>query len=253
MSEGGMAKGRILLVDDNEDFLDSTKDVLEEEDYDVVTASSGEEAVRRIGEQSFDVVVMDIKMPGISGVESLVEMRKISPSIKVIMCTAYIIDSLIRQALAEGAYTVLNKPFKIQLLLHTIENCRQEHARGVILLADHDREFSAELVSILRGQGHTVLPAYDGDHAVEIGERHPFDILVAEMTLPGIRGLELHRRLRANRPSMRATVLLGGNQELSSTFQRTLKSEHGVITFPKPLDVTRLLDLLATICAARKP
>ena len=104
-------KRKILLVDDNEDFLDSTKDVLEEEGYNVQTASSGEEAVRKVEEETLDLVVMDIKMPGLNGVESFIQMKKHRPDIKVIMCTAYIVDGLIRQAIEEGAYTVLNKPF----------------------------------------------------------------------------------------------------------------------------------------------
>ncbi len=56
-------KERILLVDDNEAFLDSTKDILEDQGYEVVTAESGEEAVRVFGAHTFDVILMDIKMP----------------------------------------------------------------------------------------------------------------------------------------------------------------------------------------------
>ncbi len=56
-------KARILQVDDNEEFLDSTKDVLENEGYEVVTAVSGEEAVQLFGVHNFDVILMDIKMP----------------------------------------------------------------------------------------------------------------------------------------------------------------------------------------------
>ncbi len=87
-------KGRILLVDDNEAFLDSTKDVLEDEGYEIVTASSGSEAIRQVEAHAFDVVLMDIKMPGLSGVEAFVEMKKLNPAVKVIMCTAYIVESL---------------------------------------------------------------------------------------------------------------------------------------------------------------
>ncbi len=56
-------KEKIQLVDDNEAFLDSTKDILEDQGYEVVTAESGEEAVRVFGAHTFDVILMDIKMP----------------------------------------------------------------------------------------------------------------------------------------------------------------------------------------------
>jgi two-component system, NtrC family, response regulator HydG len=114
-------KARILLVDDNEAFLDSTKDVLEDEGYEVVTAPSGEEAIRQVEAGDFHIVVMDIKMPGLSGVEAFVEMKKRRAKVKAIMCTAYIVESLIKKALAEGAVAVLNKPFEMDLLLRTIE------------------------------------------------------------------------------------------------------------------------------------
>jgi CheY-like chemotaxis protein len=60
-------KGTILLVDDNGEFLDSTKDVLEDEGYEVFTATNGEDAIRMVGERPFEVILMDIKMPGLKG------------------------------------------------------------------------------------------------------------------------------------------------------------------------------------------
>ncbi|MEW6352419.1 MAG: response regulator [Thermodesulfobacteriota bacterium] len=115
-------RGRILLVDDNEEYLDSAKDVLEEEGYSVATASSGEKAVRRILAQNFDVVLMDIKMAGLNGVEALVEMKKHRPSLRVVMCTAHILESMIAMALREGAFAILKKPFKPDELLDTIDS-----------------------------------------------------------------------------------------------------------------------------------
>jgi two-component system, NtrC family, response regulator HydG len=117
-------KGRVLLVDDNEEFLDSTKDVLEDEGYEVTTAATGEEAVRAVEAGAFEVVVTDIKMPGINGVDAFVKMKKHDPHIRVIMCTAYIVESLIQRALEEGALAVLNKPFEMNDLLDAIEKAQ---------------------------------------------------------------------------------------------------------------------------------
>ncbi len=115
-------RGRILLVDDNEAYLDSAKDVLEEEGYSVSTASSGERAVRRVLAQNFDVVLMDIKMAGLNGVEALVEMQKHRPGLRVIMCTAHILENMIARAQQEGAFAILKKPFKTDELLETIDS-----------------------------------------------------------------------------------------------------------------------------------
>jgi DNA-binding NtrC family response regulator len=123
-------KGTILLVDDNGEFLDSTKDVLEDEGYEVFTATNGEDAVRMVGERPFEVVLMDIKMPGLSGVETLIEIKKINPGVKVIMVTAYSVESLIRQALKEGAYSYLAKPLDMIKLIGLIKHIDNAKKNG---------------------------------------------------------------------------------------------------------------------------
>ncbi len=112
---------RVLLVDDNELFLDSARDVLETEGYDVVTADSGEAALAIVRAEYFPVVVMDIKMAGINGVATFVEMKKYRPGIRVIMCTAHLMEEMIHRAETEGAFAVLKKPFRTGALLEAIE------------------------------------------------------------------------------------------------------------------------------------
>jgi DNA-binding NarL/FixJ family response regulator len=191
-----VVKGRILLVDDNEDFLDSTKDVLEDEDYQVLTATSGEDAIRQLGLRDFDVVVMDIKMPGMNGVETLSLVRKRNPKLKVIMCTAYMVENLIRQALEQGAYAVLNKPFEMNLLIRTIENVREPSPCGHVLIADRDAELCAHLQSVLTSRGHKAVVAHDGREALETARTHAFNLLLLDVNLPDISGVEVTRRLR---------------------------------------------------------
>jgi DNA-binding NtrC family response regulator len=114
-------RGRILLVDDNEAYLDSAKDVLEEEGCEVQTAGSGEEAVIQVQAEDFDLVLMDIKMAGLNGVEALVQMKAHRPEIRVIMCTAHLVEGMINLAEKKGAFAVLKKPFKTQDLMDTID------------------------------------------------------------------------------------------------------------------------------------
>jgi CheY-like chemotaxis protein len=244
-------KRKILLVDDNEDFLDSTRDVLEDEGYDVQIASSGEEAIRRVVEAAVDLVVMDIKMPGLNGVESFIQMKKHRPRMPVIMCTAYIVDGLIRQALEEGAYTVLNKPFEMELLLNTISHCLHEQSHGIILLADQDAAFRERWAGILREHGHRVSVADNGMEALKLAQEWPFDILVLQMELPGLNALELHRRLQESGRAVLATILLGPSREMDDDVLHVVKREHGLINFSKPLDRVAFLDLLSTICATK--
>ncbi len=79
----------IMVVDDEENIRWLYKEELEEEGYKIETAASGEEALKILPEINPDLIVMDIKMPGISGVETLVKIKEIDKNIPVILCSAY--------------------------------------------------------------------------------------------------------------------------------------------------------------------
>ena len=79
----------ILVVDDEENIRWLYKEELEEEGYRIAAAASGEEALEMVSELRPDLVVMDIKMPGISGVDALIKIKEIDKNIPVILCSAY--------------------------------------------------------------------------------------------------------------------------------------------------------------------
>ncbi|MCJ7703323.1 MAG: sigma-54 dependent transcriptional regulator [Anaerolineales bacterium] len=104
-------KGSLLLVDDNEEFLDSTKDVLEAEEYHVATATNGKSAVALMEREDFDLVLMDIKMPGLNGLDTLREVRRSQIKTPVIIMTAYGTTDTAIETMKLGAYDYLLKPF----------------------------------------------------------------------------------------------------------------------------------------------
>lgn len=244
-------KKRVMLVDDNQDFLDSTKDVLEDKGYEVVTADSGEEAIELLKEQDFDVVIMDIKMPGMNGVESFIEMKKIRPGVAVILITAYSIDSLIQKALDEGAYSVLKKPLNMNALFTTIDNLRIAGNGGLILIADDDRDLCDNLENILSLKGYKVISAYDGGEAVRIAQLYPVDILLIDMKIPILNGLEVFHQIRKMKPKTVAIIVTAYAQEMHSLIQEML-TENAYTCLTKPLDIKKLLDILEDQCAINK-
>jgi two-component system, response regulator, stage 0 sporulation protein F len=84
-----MKPTRILLVDDEEHIRLLFKEELEEEGYEIDLASNGFEALDRLRHQTFDLVVLDIKMPGMDGIQTLNEIKKINKDQHVILCSAY--------------------------------------------------------------------------------------------------------------------------------------------------------------------
>ena len=112
---------RIFVVDDDRDFAESLADVLEPQGHTVALAFSGEEAVQRFATEDFDITFMDVRLPGMNGVESLFEMRRLKSDAKVMMMTGFSVEELPQQAVEGGAFGVLHKPFAPAALLAAIE------------------------------------------------------------------------------------------------------------------------------------
>lgn len=106
-------RGRILVVEDERSMREVLKILLEEESYDVTTASDGLEGIEHVKNSVFDLVITDIKMPKADGFEVLKQVKCISPDTIVIMVTAFGTTEAAIEAMKIGAYDYIHKPFKI--------------------------------------------------------------------------------------------------------------------------------------------
>ena len=107
-----MKNFKILVVDDTPALLEMVKEFLEAEGYAVKTAISGEAALQAMEQEKPDLVIMDIRMPGIRGLDALSEIKKKDPQATVIMMTAYGTTQTAIEAMKRGAYDYITKPFK---------------------------------------------------------------------------------------------------------------------------------------------
>jgi DNA-binding NtrC family response regulator len=111
---------RILIVDDEERFRTTLGKRLSERGFDVDNVGSGEEAVKIVKEKLFDVIILDVKMPGMDGIETLTELKKINPNIEVLLLTGHAsVDSAV-DGMRLGAYDYLMKPCEIEVLMEKI-------------------------------------------------------------------------------------------------------------------------------------
>ena len=104
------SESRVLVVDDDQFALRSMAKVLRGESYEVVTAASGSEAIELLKQDAFDLVVADLKMPEVDGLEVLRQTREIAPQAVVLILTGYASLGSAIEALREGAYDYLVKP-----------------------------------------------------------------------------------------------------------------------------------------------
>ncbi|MBK8974868.1 MAG: sigma-54-dependent Fis family transcriptional regulator [Planctomycetes bacterium] len=124
--------GRILVVDDEFSVRDSLEGWFRLDGYDVATAADAAEALRTLQERAFDVVLLDIRMPGIDGLELQRRIHAIDPTLVVIMITAFASVDTAVQALKEGAFDYVTKPIDPDNLSHLVvrglEQCRARRA-----------------------------------------------------------------------------------------------------------------------------
>jgi DNA-binding NtrC family response regulator len=106
----------ILIIDDDWGMLQTLKYILLEKGYEVETTPNGFEAIERIKEKYFDIALIDIKMPGMNGVDVLKEIKELSLGTAKIIMTAFTKDKLVHKAKQEGAMAVISKPLDFDKL-----------------------------------------------------------------------------------------------------------------------------------------
>ena len=105
-----MAKEKILIVDDEEVLRNLANEILSEEGYQVSLAGSGEEALGYFNRDSFDLVIADLKMPGMDGMELLKKIKEKDPDAQVILLTSHLSPTTALSSLEAGAFWYLTKP-----------------------------------------------------------------------------------------------------------------------------------------------
>jgi len=112
---------RILAVDDDREFRRSLVKIFQKAGFGVNVAVDGHQAMTLLDKNHYDLVVLDLKMPGKSGLEVLREIKAQTPEAKVIMVTAFADPDSTRQALSAGAFAYLNKPVKREDILASVK------------------------------------------------------------------------------------------------------------------------------------
>jgi two-component system OmpR family response regulator len=113
---------KVLLVDDEADFLDTLVKRLRKRNLDAVGAGSGEEALGWLSRQEADVVVLDVRMPGMDGIQTLKEIKKRHPMVEVIMLTGHASLEVAIEGMEAGAFDYLMKPMNVDELLHKLQD-----------------------------------------------------------------------------------------------------------------------------------
>ncbi len=124
-----MKKMKMMLVDDEERFLSTTKKLLARKGYDVLTATSGAEALEILRGHNIHVVILDVKMPGMDGIATLKQIKRQYPMVEVIMLTGHATAESAVEGLKSGATDYLMKPTDVEELLRKAEEAFEKRQR----------------------------------------------------------------------------------------------------------------------------
>jgi DNA-binding response OmpR family regulator len=194
---------KILIADDDLRVRELYYDLLTKKGYQVITAPGGAEAVEYSAKESPDLVLLDINMPGMDGIDALRKIKEADLSTKVVMLTGLEQSVLENEARNSGAAGFLRKSLDIQVILSIIDEMfvagNKPHTAilgKTVLIVDDEPQIRSLLRDFLKKKGYAPQTAADGFEAIQkLNDVKP-DIILLDMRMPGMDGMATLTKIR---------------------------------------------------------
>lgn len=234
---------KVLVVDDDGRMVRTICDILKAKGFEATPALTGEDAIELVKAAMPDCVLMDVKMPGIDGVETLRKIKEIAPDLPVVLMSAFATGEQAEEAKREGVHAILTKPIDIQLLLSFLSLLRKEEC---ILVVDDDPLFSKTLKDILQGRNFQVETEDNPVRALSLMEKKYELAVILDLKLGNADGLDLLRDIRSRYPTKPVVLVTGYREEMASAIEKGL--EIGAYTcLYKPFETEELIGIIEDI------
>ncbi len=233
----------ILVVDDNEDLLETFAMILKRRGFFVETAGNGASAVAKFKSQNYDIALMDIVMPEMNGVEAFRKIKEMQPGATIILMTAYSDEELIQLAKAEGARHIVHKPIRVEQLIELIIKTASDQP---ILVIDDDADICNSLSRVLEQQGYEVLTASSGEEAIAIAQKNACQMAFIDVKLPNIDGLETLLQLKEINPEILTIMMTGFRNEVKEALEKA-QAASAITCLYKPFDPAEATDIVKQI------
>lgn len=238
---------RILIADDEKNMRNTLANILTREGYDVSKAASGEEAVELCAGEDFDVILMDVRMPGIDGVEAFRQIRRHREGVRIIMMSAYSVDELKQAALDDGAIAFLAKPLDVEQVIRLVSDVKDT---TILVVVEEDERTVELLDGELSKHGYKVTLTRSPHDALELVEQIRFDLIFIDAELPSMSGLDLYLAIKQINPTAVAIMISGREAEFEAIAREAVRQT--AYTFlQKPLEIDHVLGLLDRITGQR--
>lgn len=233
----------VLVIDDNADLAENIAEILEDFGVEVHLAADAEAALACFDERRWSLVVTDVRMPGIDGIELLSLLKERSPGTPILVMTGYADRETVTRAHESGALAVVNKPIDLDAFLELVE--RVAAAEKAVLVVEDDVALVGNLTDILcEEQGVLPHPATSVALARKLAAVVDFQLALIDVRLPDGDGLALARELaqRADGSTRPIIIMTGYPEALLNHLD-----ESSLVVLEKPFPVPHLLERLREI------
>ena len=239
---------RVLIVDDEPDTCENLSDILTDVGYQVDAAHDGFAALELVKQHHYDIALLDLRMPGMDGLELYRRMREASPGTEAIVVTAYTSSDTARSVLSAGACKIMSKPVDIGSLLSTVATALDT---PLVLIVDDDRDLCDNLWDLLHERGYRVRLAHDIPDAERALRQSKFHVVLIDMKLPAGDGHAVLQKLRQADKEARAILITGCAAEMETKIQLALKAGADAVCY-KPFDIDQLLGTVRKLCGQQQ-
>lgn len=229
---------KIMVVDDDPGMRLTLGGIIEEEGYEIVEASDGFQAIALAKENSLDLIFMDVIMPHMHGVDAFREIKRFSPGTAVVIMTGFSKGELVKNALDEGVYSLMLKPFKVSRIIDIL---RAVLKTKMVLAVSHrawEREIWRE---VLEKGGYVVSTASDAIEGVEMAAAKHYDVIILDSDLPNTEGYGLLGQIRVFDPLVKVVMIVADSAAVPDPAGVDLGS-YSLLT--SPVDPNQMLDVI---------
>jgi CheY-like chemotaxis protein len=228
---------RLLIVDDEVDTCENLSDIFCDFGYQVDTANNGPAALQLVTEKTYDVALLDLRMPGMDGLELYRRIKQVSAGTVAIVVTAHASSETADSILEAGAWRLVSKPVNIPQLVGFVGEAINS---PLILVVDDDADLCENLWDIFRGHGFRVHLAHDAKEAEKALNSQSFQVILVDLKLPGENGISVFELIRSTNQQAQTLVITGYPTEMESRVRQALSSGAKAVCY-KPFDVPALL------------
>jgi CheY-like chemotaxis protein len=245
------AKAKILVVDDDANLLDLLVDTLGAIGYQAVGVRGGPEALESLTQQSYDLLITDIKMPGMDGIALSRKVRRQYPQLPILFITGVASPEVIGRASPDG---FLAKPFRINHIEDLIEDTLKNRPEVVskqirrVMVVDDDQTFREMLSDALRFDEYIPCAVSSGEEALRELGRGEIDAVICDIKMPGMDGITLLKEIKGRYGEMPVILITAYLSEKEVEQHAVRDIADGFLR--KPFRVERIVEMLNSLSPA---